>query len=245
MATFFLPSRLCGLGGVESKRFKIASSEGAPWPGLAASRFLSSDLDMEDPDKSLPYLIGHITIYWNDLDLCMGDLAVHLATAIDFAYDDEEVREVFRVPFYQLDIRNKIAVNKALAIKATCARAPDLYEKTETLLNLIDNTLRPERNRFAHDSWWGLSRHQLGFAIRRPQSRKIELIGERRRDFPSREVVRSFRDHIIDALQDVQELDQYVVGLAYGSTPPSEPPEQLPTAWRSSTRRAWQDLDKP
>ncbi len=201
----------------------------------------------DEAEYNLAQKIGEICFLWNHIEWYMVDLAFHLSTAICPAFDKEEIRDVFVLPLIQLDIRGKIAVNKALAHKATSTVCPNLYEQTAKLLNTIDNVLRPERNRFVHDQWVGhdeFKRLRYNLRVTNTQSRTPELQISTKTTFANPDNIDAFVKHLEDCAEDVESLDLFACGLAY-KTQPVGLREQLPAEWKSSSHRAWQTPDKP
>jgi hypothetical protein len=169
----------------------------------------------------------------------------HLANAIHPSFNGEEEREVLSQPFYQLDARGRVATLKLLAYDASQSAGQDFYRKTEVLLNTIDNTLRPERNRFAHDLWdtLRLIRSQPAPKVVKPQSRRLskEWLSKH---YGSIADVFSFRDHIVAAIEDIEILGDAICGLFGPSDQPPEFRAQLPAEWKSSAHHDWQGLSR-
>ncbi len=132
-------------------------------------------------------------------------------------------------------------------------RSPELYDRADKLLNYVDSTLRPERNRFIHDVWAlpdiygehrGYTRLQLGPRVFSPQSRQRAYGTYAERHFATLEEVEKFTEVVALAQMDLNELDAYSAGIV-NSAPLEEPPPPLPPEWKSLARRDWQGQSKP
>ena len=98
----------------------------------------------DDPHlNKLALIIGHICIQWSRiedvLDFAIGRLAYLEEGSITYAITSN------------LDIRNKIQTLKALAFARRTS--DDWFKELSSLLDGIDNVLRPERNKYVHSHW--------------------------------------------------------------------------------------------
>jgi hypothetical protein len=109
--------------------------------------------------------LGHICVEWASLE---GTVDIVLACLIPLPMDDAA-----RCITANADIRDKIQMIKGLAIARHVSWAEDLT----SVIDLVDNVLRPQRNRYIHDSWISLKKgnprqFQRAMKIKRPQARQ-------------------------------------------------------------------------
>lgn len=200
-------------------------------------------------ENDLMHVLGQITALWSDVETELVVLVQHFANAIDPAFESDMSREILCYSFNRLDIRERIAVLKVMSHDVQMVSSLAFYESVSKLLNHIDGTLRPERNRFIHGYWLKLRspdiiRDYNALRVIKPQAHKSEVQTFIRQRFPSVAVVRSFRDHLIDTLQDMELVGDFACSLySQAENRPPKLPQPLPTEWRSLTRREWQDLD--
>jgi hypothetical protein len=127
--------------------------------------------------------LGYICIFWAWLEDTIGE-AIETLTPLDqLKVTDEQRKKIGRLISANDDIRDKIKMLRALALIRSWD--PAWYEKLDTLLNHIDNDLRPRRNRFIHDQWFKprgkLEQLSRAAKIQRPQAfAALELSLERR-----------------------------------------------------------------
>jgi hypothetical protein len=121
-----------------------------------------------DPElNKLALIIGHICIQWSRMEDAL-DFAI-----AQFANLDEGT--ITHAITSNLDIRNKIQSVKALAF----ARKPnpEWFRQLTEQLDYIDNTLRPERNKYVH-SFWRFPRGKLTRVSRRIRFKKAQAFKE-------------------------------------------------------------------
>jgi hypothetical protein len=100
----------------------------------------------DDPSfNKVALLIGHISMNWSRVE----DIVDHL---IGRMLGLEERSNIGNAVTSNMDIRNKIQTVKALFFETKTSEA--WFEKIASLLDEIDNTLRPERNRYVHGHWF-------------------------------------------------------------------------------------------
>lgn len=113
--------------------------------------------------------IGHICIGWGHLERDLNEF-IQALTPLDEG-------DISRSITANMDVRSKIQVIKALAFLRKPSK--EWFEKMTILLDYIDNSIRPRRNRYVHDAWYKpggkfiRSTHQIKFE--RPQSFQLEL----------------------------------------------------------------------
>jgi hypothetical protein len=90
-------------------------------------------------------IIGHICMNWSRIE----DIIDHL---IGRMLGLEEHDNIANAVTSNMDIRNKIQTVKALFFETKTSDA--WFNKVAALLDEIDNTLRPERNRYVHSHWF-------------------------------------------------------------------------------------------
>jgi hypothetical protein len=98
----------------------------------------------DDPSlNKLALVIGHLCIKWawieEVLDTFIGNYAPLAEGHIQHAITSN------------LDIRNKIQILKALAFERS--QSDEWFDNLSLLLNIVDNELRPERNKYVHGHW--------------------------------------------------------------------------------------------
>ena len=109
--------------------------------------------------------IGHICILWawveNAIELFLRDLAF------------ERDKKAGKVILASLDMREKGQILKMVAF----AKKPTdrWYGEVQTIIDAIDNDLRPKRNRFVHDLWWlsgeSVQKRWKRAKVKKPQAR--------------------------------------------------------------------------
>jgi len=98
----------------------------------------------DDPSlNKLAMVIGHLCIKWawieETLDTFIGNYAPLAEGHIQHAITSN------------LDIKNKIQILKALAFERS--QSDKWFDDVSRLLNIVDNELRPERNKYVHGVW--------------------------------------------------------------------------------------------
>jgi hypothetical protein len=109
--------------------------------------------------------LGHICIEWAHLE---GTIDALLAALIPLPLDNFS-----RSITTNADVRAKIQMVKGLAL----ARKIEWYDDLAKIIDLVDNTLRPTRNRYVHDTWVSLRvghprQVQWAMKIKKPQARQ-------------------------------------------------------------------------
>jgi hypothetical protein len=92
--------------------------------------------------------IGYLCIIWGWLELSVNTF---LCTLTGMDTDDAAAALV-----YNMDFRNKLKALLTLGfVRKPSDEKPsnEWYSNLESVVNEIDNDLRPERNRMVHDSW--------------------------------------------------------------------------------------------
>jgi len=176
-----------------------------------------------EPLEQVAAAIGRSCYWWSSIEIELQELCSNLARFIDRSFEREEVWEVIAISLSHMDIRQRIAVAKALAANGV---DPDLYDSLERLLNRIDNELRAERNRYIHDQWTVLDetiiRRRQGAKVIRPQSRTLEVRHSYDRAYASIDEVNDFAERLATALSEVLALNQELSDLYLEIWPPEE-----------------------
>lgn len=128
--------------------------------------------------KRIELAVGQSCLWWSTLEHIVHDLCLHLASCLSLDFEETVNRVTLHMALSNMDLRERIATAKAYASQAPTANA-SFYNRTEKLLNRLDNELRPERNRFVHDLWMidgeTVEQFKAGTVVSRPQSHKLEL----------------------------------------------------------------------
>jgi hypothetical protein len=106
----------------------------------------------EEPLKysTVAQAIGEVSIWWSGVEGMAHALALRLAQLNHPGLLIEEAQSTLNLILINMGQRQLFAAVKALAFEAS----PDgLFVKLEPVLNELDNVIRPERNRYMHDSW--------------------------------------------------------------------------------------------
>lgn len=165
--------------------------------------------------KELAQVIGEVVMEWTYIEGLVADMAINLASYRHRAYEDDPVRDPFIMAILCMKLPERIALTKALAHAVN--DPPDYYARLEHTLNLLDNKLRTERNRFVHDSWQFDGQKIIRFAdgpkVRRPQARIRELTMGTEKAFADIVDVRAFLDELVATRNSLVGLDNEVAGL--------------------------------
>ncbi|MDO8378597.1 hypothetical protein [Phenylobacterium sp.] len=191
--------------------------------------------------------IGSLALHWAYINGIIHDLSLHIAAALNPAFENPDEApprpwDIMNTALSNMDERAKIATVKALAHHVDETRSPQFYERTAKLLDYVDNTLRPERNRWMHDHWeFGdvISRVKLGAQVRRPQSRQRELQLWSERQYESVEEVEAFITNLEHASDDLVALDNHIAWIAGLRDGPSTFEQPLPVEWASIAHKDW------
>jgi hypothetical protein len=165
--------------------------------------------------ERLSKAIGDVCIYWSHIEDHVHGLILHLAMYQDDAFEKKPVYQILHGVVCQLDLRQKISAAKVLAHNVT--QPTDFYERAESLLNYVDNELRPERNRYVHDLWeyqdGRIVRNSMNPRVIKPQSRmrEVRLISEK--EFASVDEITAFAEKLFDARDRLSLLDGELAGL--------------------------------
>lgn len=164
----------------------------------------------------LALAIGNVCLRWAGIEEHLLYFIVHLAMAIDPAYERDEVLSVYIATVVNMEMRQKTLTAKALAHSITTPS--DFYDRTEKLMNHIDNELRPERNRYFHDYWDyssdTISRVRFGAKVERPQSRTRTLRITQNTSFQSVNEVAELDRRIEAAYHALTDLDSELASLS-------------------------------
>jgi hypothetical protein len=144
--------------------------------------------------------LGFLLILWGRLEESINDGVIKLSG----------VRRALRYELVgHVDFREKLQIIKSLAFAHAAHTV--WFDALEKHINLIDNELRPERNRMIHDLWWlnteaGEFMFRIGFApkLKRPQARQRIL--ERDLLPISAEEIWDFVMRVVHAFVDLQDL---------------------------------------
>jgi hypothetical protein len=103
------------------------------------------------------------------------------------------------------------ATANAKALAHSVKDPPDFYERTETLLNRIDNEFRNERHRYVHDLWriWGPIIHRIksGVVVRRePSSGERKLHHHTAKQYLGTKELSDFSANLRQATHDLDAL---------------------------------------
>jgi hypothetical protein len=116
-------------------------------------------------------------------------------------------------------------------------------------MNYLDNDVRPERNRYIHDSWMGdgksARRTNRSPKIERTQSRTSVLQLWTEREYPDVEQVGHFVRNLELLWDDLCLLDGHIAWLTDELKRPSGFQQPLPQEWRSLAHRDWRAPSKP
>jgi len=88
-------------------------------------------------------ILGHICLHWSRIEDVIDYLIGRMVGL-------EENNQTYAITS-NMDIRNKIQTLKALAFERKTSMR--WFDKVAKLLDEIDNTIRPERNRYVHSKW--------------------------------------------------------------------------------------------
>jgi hypothetical protein len=185
--------------------------------------------------------IGDACIWWVTIEHVVHDIILHLAVYLDPAFKaTTAARDILHTTLASMDSREKVATAKALAHSVNTSDSPDFYERTEELLNYVDNVLRPERNRYIHDLWEidgkAIIRLKIGARVIRPRPRKRELQLWTQRTYQSIESIREFVTTLELAYRDLVELDNHIAWLCGQRERRASHLQPLPREWRSLAR---------
>jgi hypothetical protein len=121
--------------------------------------------------------LGFLVMFWGWLEAEINKIVIKLL----------ETRNMYYEIVGHIDFREKLQIIKSVAFAATHNVIPaptenvEWFDRLEGIVNLIDNELRPNRNRMIHDMWIGKSGSdelvRFGFTpkLKIPQSRRRTL----------------------------------------------------------------------
>lgn len=95
--------------------------------------------------------IGEVAIWWSAIETMAHGLAIRLTILNEPAMNTPKGRDQLNLVLVNMGQRDLFSAVKALAFDAS---KDDLFPRLEPLLNVLDNDIRPERNRYIHDSWF-------------------------------------------------------------------------------------------
>lgn len=199
--------------------------------------------------KDLSTAIGDVCIWWSIIDNTILGLSLHMALLISPAFVQRPAWDALHVSLVNTDIRVKISTAKALAYKIDTPLSPNLHERTEALLNFVDNSLRNERNRYVHDAWTiddanEIWRRKPGAVVRKTQANKRELFMFSARRFKDTEELGRFIEALESTYDDLVTLDNHLAWLLENVRRPKGSQQPLPQEWTSFAHRDWLQRDK-
>jgi hypothetical protein len=202
----------------------------------------------------LTKVIGNLCIVWAQIDSFLIDIALHTAAALNPAFDKHDGPQpspwdLLLSALCQMDERSKVATIKAYAHHVSHPFTPDFYDRAAELVDYIDNVLRPERNRFVHDSWnmhddGRVVRVQMGLHVRRPQSRQREVTLWKNRDYANVDEVEALNENLDEVWEDLCVLDSHLAGLATYRDRPEARFQPLPQPWSCLAHRKKRGVQK-
>ena len=167
--------------------------------------------------------IGKVCSRWAELEFLTTETIHALAALCHDSFVEHTPRAVVEMIVTHSDIRTRISVAKVLVEAAGLKN--DLGERLVTLLNVIDNDYRLERNRFIHDEWVITRKTAVRTTIRpkvvRLQSRTTDLVFGTSKTFTVAEVG-EFSLQLAHALSDLMGLIEELEALG----PPRPPLEE-------------------
>lgn len=165
--------------------------------------------------EELAQVIGEVVMEWTYIESLVADMAINLASYRDRAYEEDPVRNPFTMAILCMKLPERIALTKALA--HAVADPTDYYPRLERALNVLDNELRTERNRFIHDSWHfhgsEIVRLTEGPKMVRPQAQRREISMGVKKRYANTEAVRTFHDQLVATRISLVDLDNEIAGL--------------------------------
>jgi hypothetical protein len=195
-------------------------------------------------------IVGDVCLRWASIESVIHDICLHLADEIDGSdFSHRKAWDLLHVALSQMDIRQKIAVAKVYAHQIKNPYPGDFYDRTESLLNYIDNAVRLERNRYIHDEWETegseIVRAKLGATVQRPQShqRIIAIWSERR--YQNLEAMREFVKNLEFVYADLVDLDAQTANFDWPPERRAKQPPLIPQEWRSLAHHGWRGPHTP
>jgi len=181
----------------------------------------------------------------------IADLIFHLSRCVTSTFEEDKAWDTLRVLVAHMDPRDRIAAAKSLASHIKTPASPFFYDRVAELLNHVDNEVRPERNRYVHDSWsssgrGGVTRIALAPKVlkqAKPHDRVWAMYAER--PYRSTRAVEKFVAHLELVYDDLVELDNHLAWLVGALETPSGSLQPLPKAWRSFSHHGWRDPSTP
>ena len=169
----------------------------------------------QSPYEELAQVIGEVVMEWTYIEGLVADMAINLASYRDRAYEDDPVRDPFIMAILCMKLPERIALTKALAHAVN--DPPDYYARLERTLNVLDNALRIERNRFIHDSWHFHGSEIIRFAegpkVVRPQAHRREISMGVKKNYANIEAVRAFHEELVTTRNCLVDLDNELASL--------------------------------
>ncbi|RWG00007.1 hypothetical protein [Mesorhizobium sp.] len=93
-----------------------------------------------EESHKVAYQIGVLCVVWGGVEHLLNALLAHHLDVKDVSYTE--------IIMGNLDLKRKLAILKPLAL---INEKPNRYMRLEAALDFIDNTMRPERNKYVHD----------------------------------------------------------------------------------------------
>lgn len=203
---------------------------------------MSDDTDIYD---EIARAVGDVCLHWVTIEDVINDLISHLAVYIHSDFENPATGDILHITLSQMDVRQKIATSKVLAHHINTPDSPNFYDQTASLLNYLDNTVRPERNRYVHDYWSvegeEIIRAKFGAKVHRPQSRQRILSMWSERRYKNLDAAQAFIENLGLAYEDLVELDNHIAWLMSRRDSLSTHQQPLPPEWRSLTHHDWRD----
>jgi hypothetical protein len=94
--------------------------------------------------------VGEVSIWWSGIEGLVHGLALRTAQLNEPALRTAAAQKQLNLILANLGQRDLFAALKALALDGS---PDDLFPRLDPILNELDNRIRPERNRYMHDSW--------------------------------------------------------------------------------------------
>lgn len=168
--------------------------------------------------------IGRMCVYWSELERSVS-VFVYVMLKIEDRISSNVVAGA-------LDFRAKLHV--ALPLAFDRKPSDQWYKDVEQTINIIDNNLRPERNRIIHDTWVSLPgldkalRMRIQGKVIRTQSRTQEIRLSDIRRFSAKDVGLLYVNMIkaresIDSLSFDYQRQSASLGISLPPIPPQNP----------------------
>ena len=198
--------------------------------------------------SELAEAIGDVCIQWAAIEDVVSGLVLHTWAYLEHAFETSASWDLLALVLDTADIRQKVSITKLLAHHVKNPNSPDFFERVEKIMNYLDNEVRPERNRYIHDTWY-LS---AGTVIRRDNSPKIQRVQSRQtvlnkwtdRVYADIGQIREFMKNLEFLYDDLALLEGHLAWLSVVRERPPEFPQPLPQVWQSLVHRDWREPSK-